>query len=383
MRTPFALAPVALSAVLLSASVLTTGCSPSRAQTAPAPIATVEVQPAVFKDLPQWDEFTGQMEAVDSVNIHARVGGFIDSVKFLEGAEVKKGQVLFQIDPRPFQAEVDRASADLARARAQAQLAQADADRGQRLIDQKAVSQSELERLQAQAASAKADVAGAQAALATANLNLTFTRVISPINGRVSRAVITPGNLVTTSDLLTTVVSDGPIYASFNTDEQTYLKYASSERGKASPVYLGLMNEDGFPHKGKLAFIDNAVDGRSGTINGRAIFDNPDGAFTPGLFARIRLVSSKTESDALVPERALGEDLGKRFVLVLTPDNHVDYRAVVLGPAMGDMRVIRDGLKPGDKIVISGLQKVKSGDAVNAVIKPVATADLSSISPAS
>jgi RND family efflux transporter MFP subunit len=383
MRTSFALAPLALSAALLSASALTTGCSPVRAQTAPPPPATVQVAPVVFKDLPQWDEFTGQMEAVDSVSIHARVGGFIDSVKFREGAEVKKGEVLFQIDPRPFQAEVDRAAADLARARAQAQLAQADADRAQRLIDQNAISQGELERLQAQAKSAKADVAGAEAALATANLNLNFTRVISPIDGRVSRAVITPGNLVTTSDVLTTVESDGPIYASFNADEQTYLKYASAERGQPAPVYLGLMTEDGFPHKGKLAFIDNAVDGKSGTINGRAIFDNADGAFTPGLFARIRLVSPKTESDALVPERALGEDLGKRFVLVLTPDNHVDYRTVVLGPAMGEMRVIRDGLKPGDKVVVSGLQKVKPGDPVTPIVQPVATADLSSISPAS
>ena len=181
------------------------------------------------------------------------------------------------------------------------------------------------------------------------------------------------------------MVSDGPIYASFNTDEQTYLKYASAERGKAAPVYLGLMTEDGFPHQGKLSFIDNAVDVKSGTINGRAIFDNADGKFTPGLFARIKLVSSKTETVALVPERALGTDLGKRYVLVLTADNHVQYDPVTLGPAIGELRVIRSGLKPGDKVVVSGLQKVRPGDPVTATLsaEPISTAELATLNPAS
>ncbi|MDB5459789.1 MAG: efflux transporter, family, subunit [Caulobacteraceae bacterium] len=373
------------SAVLLASAVIATGCAPAQSQPAPPPAAKVEVTPAVFQALRQWDELTGRLEAVDSVDVHARVGGFIDGVQFKEGAKVRKGQVLFQIDPRPFQAEVDRASAQLERAQAQAQLARADADRGQRLMDQNAVAQGELERLQAQAKSAAADVEAARAALQTARLNLSFTRVISPIDGRVSRAVITPGNLITTNDLLTTVVSDGPIYASFNTDEQTYLKYASGERGKPAPVYLGLMTEEGFPHQGKLSFIDNAVDVKSGTINGRALFDNADGKFTPGLFARIKLVSSETQTVALVPERALGTDLGKRYVLVLTADNHVQYDPVTLGPAIGELRVIRSGLKPGDKVVVSGLQKVKPGDPVTPTLsaQPVSTAELASLNPAS
>lgn len=373
-----------LAALLFAGTSIVTACAPAQSQPAPPPAAKVEVAPVLFRDLPQWDEFTGQMEAVNSVAVHARVGGFIDQTGFREGAHVARGQVLFQIDPRPFQAEVDRAAADLERANAQAQLAQADADRGQRLIEQNAVAKGELERLQAEAKSAKANVSAAQAALATAKLNLSFTRVISPIEGRVSKAVITPGNLVTTADLLTTVVSDGPIYATFNTDEQTYLKYAADERGKPAPVYLGLMNEDGFPHKGALAFIDNAVDGKSGTISGRALFDNADGQFTPGLFARIRLVSSKTEHVALTPETALGQDLGKRFVLVLTKDNHVEYRPVTLGPAMGEMRVIREGLKAGDQVVVSGLQKVKPGDPVTPIpsTKAISTAQIASINPA-
>ncbi len=374
-----------LYAVLLAGSVLQSACAPAQSQPVPPPAAKVEVAPVLFKSLPQWDDFTGQMQAIDSVNVHARVGGFIDKVAFKEGALVKKGQVLFQIDPRPFQAEVDRAAAALDRAKAQGQLAAADGDRAQRLIDQNAIARGELERLQAQATSAKADVAAAEAALATAKLNLSFTRVISPIDGRVSRAVITPGNLVTTADLLTTVVSDGPIYASFNTDEQTYLKYAAGERGQAAPVYLGLMTEDGFPHKGKLAFIDNAVDGKSGTINGRAVFDNAKGEFTPGLFARIRLVSSKVETVAVAPEQALGEDLGKRYVLVLGKDNHVQYRAVTLGPAVGELRIVRQGLNPGDTIVVSGLQKVKPGDPVTPVAssQSITTAELSTLAPAS
>jgi RND family efflux transporter MFP subunit len=325
------------------------------------------------------------MEAINSVAIHARVGGYIDAVAFQQGARVKKGQVLFQIDPRPFQAEVDRTAAELERTKAQSVLAQADADRGQRLMDQNAVAQGELERLQAEAKSAKANVQAAEAALATARLNLSFTRVVSPIDGRVSKAVITQGNLIGTADLLTTVVSDGPIYAAFNADEQTYLKYVEAARGHDAPVYLGLMTEDGFPHKGRLEFIDNAVDGKSGTILGRAVFDNADGKFTPGLFARVRLVSSGTATVAVAPEKALGEDLGKRYVLVLTKDNHVDYRPVTLGPAIGDLRVIREGLKPGEQIVVSGLQKVKPGDPVTPVpsAKPISTAELSTLTPAS
>ena len=373
------------AALVLALSTSLQACTRAQSQPAPAPAAKVEVAPVAFKSLPQWDDFTGQMEAINSVSVHARVGGYIDTVAFQEGARVKKGQVLFQIDPRPFQAEVDRAAAQLERAEAQSVLAQADTDRGERLMAQNAVAQGELERLQAVSKSAKADVQAAEAALATARLNLSFTRVESPIDGRVSKAVITRGNLITTADLLTTVVSDGPIYAAFNADEQTYLKYVAAARGHDAPVYLGLMTEDGFPHKGRLAFIDNAVDGRSGTILGRAVFDNADGQFTPGLFARVRLVSSGTETVALAPEKALGEDLGKRYVLVLTKDNHVDYRAVTLGPAIGELRVIRQGLKPGDTIVVSGLQKVKPGDPVTPVpsAKPITTAELSTLTPAS
>jgi len=378
---------VQASAVLLSAALLA-GCgkeAQSKAAAAPAPPAQVQVTGVVIKDLRQWDDVTGHLEAIDSVEVRPRVGGFIDEVRFQDGAKVKKGDVLFQIDPRPFQTEVDRLTAEVERAKAKSIVAGADGERGQRLIAQNAVARSEFERLQAEAASAKADLAAAQASLRMAQLNLEFTHVISPIDGRVSKAIITRGNLVTTANILTTVVSDGKIYAAFNTDEQTYLKYASAQRGQAAPVELGLMTEDGFPHQGTLQFLDNALDPKSGTINGRAVFEDPDGTLTPGLFARIRLLSTATEKVALAPERALGTDLGKRYVLVVDAKNAVEYRPVALGPAVGDMRVIRSGLAQGDRVVVSGLQKVKSGDTVDPVavqapqvaelFQPVATAN--------
>lgn len=367
MRSSFA---VAFSALLLAGTVLA-GCGKdAQSQPAPPPPTKVEVTGVVFRDLRAWDDVTGHLEAIDSVGVRPRVGGFIDEVRFKDGAKVKKGDVLFQIDPRPFQAEVDRLTAEVERARAQSVVAVADGERGQRLIAQNAIARSDFERLQAEASSAKASLAASQAALRTAQLNLEFTHVVSPIDGRVSKAIITHGNLVTTADLLTTVVSDGKIYASFNTDEQTYLKYAAAERDRGAPVELGLMTEDGFPHHGTLAFLDNALDAKSGTINGRAIFENEDGSLTPGLFARIRLMSVGTEKVALAPERALGTDLGRRFVLVVDGQHAVQYRQVALGPAVGEMRVIRTGLQPGDIVVVSGLQKVKPGDVVDPVTTP-------------
>ena len=286
--------------------------------------------------------------------------------------------MLFQIDPRPYQAEANRAQAEVARAKAQLDLAVVNRERGRRLIEQNALAQSEFDRLSAEEKAAQANLGAANAAYQTARLNLEWTRVVSPIDGRVSKAVITRGNLVTPSDLLTTVVSDTPIYATFNADEQTFLKYASAERGKASPVYMGLMTEDGYPHQGQLKFIDNALDAKSGTINGRAIFANADGRFTPGLFARIRMVSDTSATVALAPDRAVATDLGKRYVVVVGANNKAEYRPVEIGPLAGNLRIIRTGLKPGDRVIVGGLQKVKPGDTVNpVVVKTDLSSDLS------
>jgi multidrug efflux system membrane fusion protein len=369
--------PILTSLTALAAAAVLAACGAQAKQEAAPPPAQVTVTAVAFKSLRQWDDFTGRLEAIDTVEIRPRVGGYVDGARFQEGARVHKGQVLFEIDPRPFQAEANRASAEVARAKAQWDLTIVNRERGRRLIEQNALAQSEFDRLSSEEKAAQANLAAANAALQTARLNLEFTRVVSPIDGRVSKALITRGNLVTQADLLTTVVSDTPIYAAFNADEQTFLKYAAAERGKQSPVYMGLMTEDGYPHMGKLSFIDNAMDAKSGTISGRAIFANADGRFTPGLFARIRLVSDASQTVALAPDRAVATDLGKRFVVVVSKDNKAEYRPVEIGPLAGNLRIIRQGLKPGDRVIVGGLQKVKPGDTVNPVtIKTDITADL-------
>lgn len=355
-------------ASLTAMTVLAACSAQAQQEPAAAPPAQVTITDVAFKSLRQWDDFTGRLEAVDTVEIRPRVGGYVDGARFQEGTRVRKGQVLFQIDPRPFQAEANRANAEVARAKAQLDLAVVNRERGRRLIDQNALAQSEFDRLASEEKAAQANLAAAGAAYQTARLNLEFTRIVSPIDGRVSKALITRGNLVTQADLLTTVVSDTPIYAAFNADEQTFLKYAAAERGKEGPVYMGLMTEDGYPHQGKLAFIDNALDAKSGTIGGRAIFANGDGRFTPGLFARIRLVSDTATTVALAPDRAVATDLGKRFVVVVGKDNKAQYRPVEIGPLAGNLRIIRSGLKPGDRVIVGGLQKVKPGDTVNPVV---------------
>lgn len=350
---------------VLALALLVAGCGANAQQTSnEPPPPQVSAAPVVFKSLRQWDEFTGRLEPVEQVQIRPRVGGYIDSAKFQEGAQVRKGQVLFQIDPRPFQAEVNRLNAETDSGRAKLELALANRQRGERLVEQGALARSEFERLTSEEKAARASLEAASAALNAAKLNLEFTRVTSPIDGRVSRAMITAGNLVTSADLLTTVVSENPVYASFNTDEQTFLKYAQGARGRPSPVFMGLMTEDGYPHEGKLVFVDNAMDAGSGTINGRALFTNPDGRFTSGLFARIRLVSEASENVALAPDRAVAADLGKRFVLVVGANNVAEYRVVTLGPKVGDLRIIRTGLKPGEVIIVGGGQKVKPGQTV-------------------
>jgi len=342
----------------------------------------VNVAAVVVQPLRQWDDFTGRLEAIQSVEVRPRVGGYIDTVSLPEGAHVRQGQLLFQIDPRPFKAEVDRAQGELLKVKADAALARADADRAQRLIAQQAIAQGEFDRLDAAAKAAEGDVAAAEAALDTARLNLSFTHVTSPIDGRVSKALITRGNLVTTASLLTTVVSDGPIYATFNADEQTFLRYAQAQRGQGGPVYMGLITEDGFPHKGRLQFIDNAIDAHSGTIDGRAVFDNADGQLTPGAFARVRLVSNATQPAALIPEEAIGSDLGKHFVLVLDARDRVQYRQVTLGPSLDQLRIVTSGLHAGEQVVTAGLTKVKPGDEVRP-IRVAAPSVAQNIGPAS
>ena len=362
---------VPLSVLALTASIALSGCSPSLGKssaptTPPAPAVTVAE--VLHQPLRDWSEFTGRLEAIQSVEIRPRVSGYIDRIEFQEGARVKKDQILLRIDPRPFRAEADRQLAARNRALSQLELAKANHARAQRLIGENAISREEFERLSSDENVAASDVAAATAALEAAKLNLEFTEVRAPIDGRVSRALITQGNLVGSDSLLTTIVSDDPIYASFDADEQTFLHYSrnAANRSGGDPVYLGLADEQDYPHAGTLNFIDNQIDRKTGTIRARAVFANPNGIFTPGLFVRIRLVGHDTREAVLIDDRAVGTDLGKKFVMVLQPDSTVDYRGVTLGSEVNGMRIVKSGLEPGDVIVVNGLQRVRPGATVAA-----------------
>lgn len=365
-------------AVLLG-SLLLSGCGEAPPTPSAASAAQVSVAEVIEQPINEWDEFTGRLEAPESVEVRPRVSGYIDKVAFDEGSLVKKGDLLFQIDPRPFQAEVKRLQAQLQQARASQTRAANEARRGERLRQSNAIS-AELADARASAATeAQAAVAATQAELDNALLNLSFTRITSPIDGRVSRAEITEGNLVGAGQsLLTSVVSTDKVYAYFDADERVFLKYielarqAGSDARGASPVYLGLSSEAGHPHEGQLDFLDNQVNPRTGTIRGRAVFDNRDGRFTPGLYARLKLVGSGTYPAALIKDEAVGTDLGKKFVLVLDKDNAVQYRAIELGPKLEGLRIVRQGLAKGEKIVVNGLQRAMPGATVDPQSVPMA-----------
>jgi len=368
---PFSLAIIAVA----SAAVLLNGCT-SEATTgaAPAPVQ-VSIADALERKVTQWDEFTGRLEAVESVEVRPRVTGYIESVNFSEGSLVRKGDLLFVIDPRPYRAELAKAEAELTRATARVELAESDVKRSEKLRDIKAVSQEEFDTRLNAAREARANVAAAVAAVDAVRLNLEFTRVVAPISGRISKAAVTAGNLVSggtsQSTLLTTVVSVDPIYVSFEGDEQIYLKYHElARRGEKTvgpnSVQMGLANEQGYPHVGSFVFVDNQIDPRTGTIRARAEFDNKDGFFTPGLFARVKLLGQDTFTAVLVDDRAVGTDQSQKFVYVVDADNKVAYRTVKVGRLTDGLRIVTEGLQPGEQVVVNGLQRVRPG----AVIAP-------------
>lgn len=369
--------PLALAAVLVLSAC---GKSQQAAQSMPAP--KVSVAEVIEQPINEWDEFTGRLEAPESVELRPRVSGYIDKVTFREGALVKKGDLLFQIDPRPFQAEVHRLEAQLQQAKANQTRTANEAARGDRLRATNAISAELADARSAAATEARAQVAATQAELDNAKLNLSFTQITAPIDGRVSRAEVTAGNLVNSGQsLLTTLVSTDKVYAYFDADERVYLKYVALARSGgpdargSSPVHLGLTGEDGFPHQGRLDFLDNQVNPKTGTIRGRAVFDNRDGLYTPGLYARIKLVGSGTYPAALIKDEAVGTDLGKKFVLVVGSDSKVAYRGIELGPKLDGLRIVRSGLAKGDRIVVNGLQRVRPGAAVDAQGVPMASAE--------
>ena len=363
-----------LATALATFAGLNAGCSSSAQPKAPAP-PEVSVAEVICKQIGDTDEFTGRLEAVHTVEVRPRVSGYLQSVHFKEGEIVRQGDLLFQIDPRPFQAEVDRLKGELSQAKAQLSRAQSDFQRAERLHNNDGMSAEEYDRRAAVRSEAEARIATTEGALRGAALNLEFTRVTAPITGRVGRAEITEGNLVEGGagqiKPLTTLVSLDPIYVYFDVDEQTFLKYArlTQTHGTTShdlrgAALLGLADEDGFPHSGLLSFVDNQVSTSTGTIRLRATFANKNLALTPGLFARIRLQGGNTQSGCLARDEAIITDLNKKYVFVLGKNNTVEYRPVKLGPMTDGLRVLRDGLHEGDVVVVSGLQRVRPGAAV-------------------
>jgi len=378
VRIAVLLAPIALATILA-------GCVNTSAQPAPPPPPQVTVANVIERDVTEWDEFTGRLQAVESVEVRPRVSGLVSAVRFSEGAMVRRGDLLFQIDRRPFQAEVDRLEAELTRARATVQRANSELGRAERLRSENAISNEEHDRRAAFAQESAAQVAAVEAALRAAQLNLEFTEVTSPINGRVSRAIITEGNLVSSgpgeATLLTTVVSLDPVYAYFDADEQIYLKYtggADKTRNRGSinrHIRMALANEDGFPRDGQLDFLDNQLDGATGTIRARAVFRNTDGQLTPGLFVRLRLSGAGDYRGLLIQDRAVGTDLSKKFVYVVSPKHEIEYRPVTLGPIVDGLRVVRSGLKAGEPVVVNGLQRVRPGSKVEPVAEAASAAE--------
>jgi len=366
-----------LAAICVAIS-LVLGCAKPQ-ETARPNSPEVTVGRPVKADLIEWDQFTGRLDAVETVEVRARVSGYLESANFREGAIVKKGDLLFVIDPRPFEAELQRAEGERARAQARLDLAALRLERQRLLLETASVSQDAYDERAAEERQAKADVQAAKAAVEAARLNVEFTRVKAPIAGRISRVVVTEGNLITggtaQATLLTTVVSLDPIYCYFDSDERTYLKYvrlAREQRRPNSPnsripVYLGLADEEGFPHTGHIDFVDNRIDPNTGTMRVRATFPNEDHSLTPGLFARVRVPGSDILRALLVPDEAIGSDQTNRFVYVVDEQNMVDRRPVQLGSSEEGLRFIREGLSPTDRVVVKGLQRLRPGIKVNPV----------------
>ena len=369
-RTTLCLAVAGIVAVTAAAWGLS-GSNEAQANPPAATQATpVDVAAVISRNIVDWQYFSGRMEAVDRVEIRPQVSGILTAVHFKDGAMVKKGDLLFTIDPRPYAAEAARAQAQVAAAESRAAYTAADLARGERLLAENAIAKRDYEEKQNAARDGAASLQAAQAALRVAKLNLDYTQIAAPIDGRMSRAEVTVGNLVTANGgpALTSMVSANKIYAAFDVDEQTFLRYvnpARTAKGTALPVGLGLSNEDGYPLEGQIHSVDNRLDTASGTIRVRAIFDNPDGRLVPGLYARIRLGGGQEREALLINEKAIGTDQDKRFVLVVGADNKTEYREVHTGATQNGLVIVDQGLRTGERIVVNGLQRVRPGDAVS------------------
>jgi multidrug efflux system membrane fusion protein len=328
------------------------------------PPPEVSVAKVISQEVRPWDEFTGRVTAVQTVELRPRVSGYIERVAYAEGAEVRQGDLLFVIDRRRYQAAYDRAAADLEKARSEARLAATEFERAEKLLAQRAISREEFDARSAAHAQGGAAVRAAEAARENARLDLGFTEVRAPIDGRAGRALVTVGNLAQAdSTLLTTLVSVDPVHVYFEADEQTFLRYSElarrgEHRNDASPVRIGLANETGYPHEGTVDFIDNQVDPNTGTIRARAVVPNEDRAFTPGLFARVQMQGGRRFDALLIDEQAVLTDQDRKYVYVLGSDNTAVRKDIELGRKVGNLRVVEYGLDLQDTVIVHGVQKV-------------------------
>lgn len=351
----------------LLALISSTAVSEAAAQSAQTPAPQVPVAEVITRKVAPSAEFTGHLEATRAIELRPRVGGAIDAVSVPEGGLVRPGDLLFQIDPRPFQVALDAAEAQLQQAKVLLDQAEIDFKRAETLAPNGTVSRKTFDDAQAARRQRQAQVEIAKAAVAAAELDLSFTRVTAPIAGRVDSVLVTEGNLVTggnagAATLLTTIVSTDPLYVYFDIDEATYLGFVDRARASDSgrvggklPVRVGLMTDTGFPHAGELDFLGNRVDRSTGTIRARAVIKNVDGRLTPGLFTQVKLITAEPAQTVLIDDQAIGTDQGRRYVLALGPENKAEYRRVELGPIIDGLRVISSGLGPGENIIIKGL----------------------------
>ena len=369
----------ALSALITAAFLLRT--TPAEANPAATAMATpVSVATVVQSDVATWDEFSGRLEAVERVDIRSRVAGTVQSVHFREGALVAKGDLLITIDPAPYAAEVERADAQVVSAQARVAYTRSEFERARRLLDEHAIAQREFDERNNAQLEANASLRAAQAALQTAKLSLSYTQVRAPVAGRVGKLEITTGNLVAAgpgAPVLTTLVSVSPIYASFDADEQVVTRALRDLQGQEKsggptaraqleriPVQMGTAATSDTPYAGHLQLVDNQVDAKSGTVRVRAVFDNKDGSLMPGQFAKLRMGQVKTEPALLINERAVGTDQNKKFVMVVGNDNTAAYREVTLGAHVNGLRIVTAGLKPQERVVVNGLQRIRPGALV-------------------
>ncbi len=350
---------------LAATFVALAGCGGNDQHQMPPP--DVNASPVVQKTVTRWDDYSGHVQAIEAAEIRPRVTGHLEAIHYPEGGLVEKGQLLFTIDSREYRAAAAAAAADASRAEARVALANQELQRAEKLIVERAISQGELDQRRMEAQQAAADVLAARARAAQANLNVGFTRIAAPFAGRAGEAMVKPGNVVEPNQsILTTLVSVDPVYVTFVGDERAFLRYqeivragnAASPRAGHTPVLVGLANEDGFPHEGEVDFVDNALNPETGTIRARAVVPNPDGRFTPGLFARVRLLGETLQNALLINEQAVLTDQDRRYVYVVGDKDSAERRDVTLGPPVEGLRIVESGLKPGDRVIVNGMRKI-------------------------